>query len=76
VPSSVSPRWGGMAVPSLRGVTPPHRHRCGETESMLLDPAPSPCSRSHARLAGAIAGARWWALTPPFQPLPGLDLKT
>jgi hypothetical protein len=28
----------------------------------------SPCSQSHARLADPIAGYRWWALTPPFQP--------
>ncbi len=33
-------------------------------------PAHSPCSRLHARPAGAIAGGRWWALTPPFHPLP------
>jgi hypothetical protein len=30
----------------------------------------SPCSQSHARLAGPITGDRWWALTPPFHPLP------
>ena len=29
-----------------------------------------PCSQLHARPAGAIAGDRWWALTPPFHPSP------
>jgi len=41
---------------------------CDETEP--LGPAHSPCSRLHARLAGCITTRRWWALTPPFHPLP------
>ena len=32
--------------------------------------AHSPCSQLHARLAGRVAPNRWWALIPPFHPLP------
>jgi len=53
--------------PGLRGATPLHRRRCGETEPQpgpltLLPVARSP-SRSHCC-------GRWWALTPPFHPSP------
>ncbi len=61
-----------MAAPSLQGVTLPRRRRCGETEPACASPAHSPCSRPHARLAGGITANRWWALTPPFHPLPGI----
>jgi hypothetical protein len=65
------------ALPDLVGITHLHRQRCDETESCTWskpgptqDPAHSPCSPPHARLAGHITAARWWALTPPFHPSP------
>ncbi len=69
--SSISPGISRMAAPSLVGVTHPRRRRCGETQPRCcLDRAHSPCSRAHARLAGRVTPNRWWALTPPFHPLP------
>ena len=41
-------------------------------------PAPSPCSRPHARLAPAVAGRGWWALTlrrPEVLPLGTLGAR-
>jgi hypothetical protein len=40
-----------------------------------LRPARSPCSRLYARPADRVAARRWWALTPPFHPLPASRLR-
>jgi hypothetical protein len=65
VPSSVSSTR--MAAPGWPGVTRFNRRRCDETEP-LRDPAHSPCSQSHARLAGHVATAAGGLLPHRFAP--------
>ena len=62
----------GVAAPDLPGVTRPHRRRCDETESCATGsaagPAHSPCSRSHARLAGRVSTTAGGLLPHRFAP--------
>ena len=56
-----------LAVCSLLGIIQPHSHRCDEI-TQLRDPlALLPVARSPSQ---AHCCTRWWALTPPFHPLP------
>jgi hypothetical protein len=65
-----------VATPDLPGVARPHRRRCDETEELGWPkrrvPGPLallPVVRSPSR---PCRHDRWWALTPPVRPLPGL----
>jgi len=58
-----------MVAPGLSGVTRPCRRHCDETKP-VAKPGPLallPVARSPSRLHLC---NRWWALTPPFHPLP------
>lgn len=59
----------GVAAPDLPGVTRPRRRRCDETEkAVATSPAHSPCSQSHARLAGRVATTAGGLLPHRFAP--------
>ena len=66
-----------MAAPDLPGVTRLYRRRCDETECSGFgpagppqNPAHSPCSQSHARLAGRVSTAAGGLLPHRFAPYP------
>jgi len=58
-----------VVTPGLSDVIQPYRQSL-RRDRTFDSPAHSPCSQLHARLAGCITTSRWWALTPPFHPLP------